>query len=107
MELLIDFALREAKNGTVQQTLSRPVNSGLNPAPSSSKRCDSALHPRFAGARMENAGEQLQRRALARSILADDTEGLATADVERYVMKRVKVAMEGAVVEGDEFLQAV
>ena len=105
---LVDLPLAEARGSRRSGRRCRArVNSGLKPAPSSSS---AATRPWITavpevGCRMP--GDDLQQRALARPVLADDAEGLAAFHVEADVVQRPKILMALQAVERQQFLQPV
>ena len=86
----------------LMKTFSRPEISGWKPAPSS---ISAEMRPSTrdgAAGRLGDAGDELQRRALARSVAADDAEGRALRHRERHVgqrrerLARLQVAQDAA-----------
>ena len=65
----------------LMKTFSRPVISGWKPAPSSIRAeiLPSDLDP--ARGRLGDPGDELEQRALARAVLADDAERLPFLDL--------------------------
>ena len=61
---------------------SRPVSSGWKPVPTSSKRADTAEDLGVTGRGLGDPREDLQERALAGAVAADDAEHLTLADLE-------------------------
>ena len=55
-----------------RKMFSRPVSSGWNPVPDLEQRSDAAADRRLARGRLGDAREDLQQRALARPVAADD-----------------------------------
>ena len=66
----------------LRYTLSRPLNSGLKPAPSSSSAETRPFIATLPDSGLENAGDDLQQRALAGSVLAHDAERFAALNFE-------------------------
>ena len=64
---------------------------GIEAASKLQQRGDSALDLNFSLRRRERAGDQLEERALARSVAADDAEPLAGPHIERDVSERPEV----------------
>src|SRR5438552_17286702 len=52
------------------------------------QRRDASVDANGSGGRLADAGDQLQHRALAGSIAADDAEGLSLGDVEGHALQR-------------------
>ena len=91
----------------LRKTFSRPVNSGLKPAPSSSS---AATRPRVVdapGGRLQRAADDLQQRRLARAVAPDDADRLAARDVEADVAQRPELAVVLAARAGEHLLQPV
>src|SRR5437879_3202321 len=81
------------------------------------ERADPSFYVDSAAVRLQNAGQQLKRCALPRPVAADDSQGLALRDVERYVPQRpefaalqlrsVTAADQSAHNRGDEVAQRI
>ena len=74
----------------LMKTFSRPEISGMEAGAELDERRDPALDVHGAARRLGDAGDELQRRALARSVPADDAEGRALRHAERHVLQRGK-----------------
>src|SRR5579872_2201795 len=67
-----------------------------------------SVHSDLALCRRGEAGDQAQQSALARSVPADDSDGLATGDLERHIFDGVEIDLLTALpVSGDVFAQKV
>src|SRR5262249_39319622 len=65
-------------------------NLGMKPGAELDQRRNAAVDANGALRRLGDAGDQLQRRALAGAVAADDAVGRASRDRERYVGGRGK-----------------
>ena len=74
----------------LMNTFSRPEISGWKPAPSSMSAEMRPFTFTVPRRRLRDACHQLQRRALARSVAADDAVGRAGGHVERHALQRRK-----------------
>ena len=74
-------------------TFSRDVSSGLKPDAELDERRQAARHPDPAGVGRVDARQDLQQRALAGAVAADDAEELALVDVEGDVAQRAQLAV--------------
>ena len=64
------------------------MNSGLKPVPKFEQRCHAAVDGDVAVGRMQYARDNLQQRAFAGAVLADDAERLAALNLEADVIER-------------------
>ena len=69
---------------------SRPVRSGTIPAPTSISGATLPMHGNASGGRLGDAGQQLEQRALAGAVVADDAEHFALLDREVDVVQRLE-----------------
>ena len=83
------------------------VNSGLKPAPSSSSAETRPFTATVPDGGLQNAGDDLQQRALAGAVLADDAEGLAALDLEADIVQRPEILVALQPVEGQQLLEPV
>src|SRR5579872_2478996 len=67
----------------------------MEPSADLKQRPDSAAHPRAAFGRHCDARQQLQQRALAGAIAADDADRLAAFDGERNIAQRPQILQFG------------
>ena len=67
---------------------SRPVSSGWKPVPTSSRLPHRPSMLDVALGRLGDRDEDLEQRALARAVAADDADDLALLDLERDVSQR-------------------
>ena len=72
----------------LMKTFSRPEISGMEAGPELDERRDAALDGHGPGRGLRDAGDELQRGALARSVPADDAEGAARRHREGDVRER-------------------
>ena len=72
--------------------LSRPERSGLKPAPSSSSEVTRPVRFDAPAVGLEDAGDDLQQRALAAAVVPDQPERLAAGDVETDVARAQNVS---------------
>ena len=77
----------------LRTTFSRAVSSRLKPTPELDERGQPPGDPDRAGVGPVDAGEQLQQRALAGAVAADDAEELALADLEGDAVERLQLAV--------------
>ena len=103
-KLRVDLLAGEPQNRGVEVDVSRPVNSGLKPAPSSSSAATRPRTSNVAVGGMKNAGDDLQQRAFAGAVLADDAEGLAALDLEADIVERREVVVEGDAIQAQQVL---
>ena len=73
------------------KTFSRPVSSGWKPAPSSSERGQPAPRHDLALVGLQDPGDALQQRRLARAVVAENADGRALLDVDVDVVERDEV----------------
>ena len=74
----------------LMKTFSRPEISGWKPAPSSIERGNAAVHRHGTGRRLRDARHELEQRALARAVPADDAKRTPRRQRERHVPDRRK-----------------
>ena len=72
----------------LRKMFSRPVSSGWKPVPTSSRLATRPVIVDAARGRLGDAAEDLQQRALARAVAADDADDLALLDLEGDVLQR-------------------
>src|ERR1700691_2483896 len=65
------------------------------------------LHRQRTDCGVQNASHHLQQRALARSVLAHDAEGLAAADLEADIVQGPEIPVALEPVEREQLLQPV
>ena len=96
--------------------LSQPLASGSKPSEISNKRADAARHAARAGGRRVDAGQQLQQRALAGAVVADDAHAFALfhaqvdvlegLDFQHILLAAAKQAVEQVVLQARAALTA-
>ena len=72
---------------TVQVDVLPPRQLVVKPRSHLEQRSDAACHVDAAGGRISDPGEDLQQRALAGSIAADEADDLALLDLERHAVQ--------------------
>ena len=72
-------------------TFSRPDSSGWKPAPSSSSDASRPRDAHLAGRRREDAGDALEQRRLARTVVPEDADRLALVDLAADVVQRLEL----------------
>jgi hypothetical protein len=90
-DLLVGLAPRHPHQRGGQIDVLAPGVLGMEAAAQFQQRADPPRHPDRAGGRLDHAGDDFQQRGLARAVLAHQPEGLAAADLERYVVERAEV----------------
>ena len=74
----------------LMKTFSRPEISGVESGAELDERRDAAVDAHRAARRLGDAGDELQRGALARAVAADDAEGRSLRHAERDIRQRRK-----------------
>src|SRR5690606_2430786 len=69
-----------------------PAELGVEARAELEQRSDAAFDVDFAVRRLRDPGEELEQRALARAVLADDADGAALRDVQVDVAQRPELA---------------
>lgn len=103
---LVDLPVRESEDGGVQVDVVPAREFRVESRSELEERGDPATNGGGTGSGSQDAGENLEKCAFARSVLADDTKGLASMDIEGNVAECPEVLMEGEAVECEEFLEA-
>ena len=86
----VDLALGEAEHDAVDEDVLAAGNLRMESGAELDERRDAALHLHGAGRRLGDAGDELQRGALARSVAPDDAVGAPGRHVERHALQRRK-----------------
>ena len=73
------------------KTFSRPVSSGWKPGAELEQRGEPAARDDLALVRLQDPGDALQQRRLARAVVAEDADGRARLDVDVDVVERDEV----------------
>lgn len=108
-QLRRDLPLAHAENGAAQEHVLPSRELGVEAGPDLDERGEAAVDRDAAAGRRGDAGQQLQQRALARAVRADDAERGAARHVERHVAQRperLRVAADAAAVLLRDVLQA-
>ncbi len=101
-----DLALGQAEHDAVDEDVLAAGNLGMEAGAELDERGDRPLHRHRAGRRLRDAGHQLERRALARPVSADDAEGAARGTMNdtscqgRKRLVGLQVANDAALQEG-------
>jgi hypothetical protein len=82
VELAHDLVALHAEHGAVQKDVLASAQLRVEAGADLEQRADAAADARVAGRRLGDAREQLQQRALACAVAADDADGLAARDLE-------------------------
>ena len=104
-QLFAHLGRAEAEDGGIQGGVVPAAELGVKTSPELQDRGDVAARFQRAAARPGHAAQQLEQRALPRSVLADDPDRLAALDLERDVLQRRKDRMPRPA--GDHLHQAV
>ena len=101
----VDLAGGEAENGAVQIDVVAAAEFRIEAGAQFEQRRNAPVHGHLAAGGLQNSGHELQQRALARSVFADDAEGLALLDLEADVLQRPEVLV--MIAPGQQFLETV
>ena len=93
-------ALRHAEDGAVEEDVLAAGQLAVEAGADLEQRADAAVDPGRARGRLDDARQQLQKRALAGAVQADDADVLAAADLERRVPQRPELVLAMAVSSG-------
>ena len=88
VEAALDLAARHPQDGAVEEDVLAPRAVRVEAAAQLEERGDAAPEPHLARRRLEGARHDLEQRALARAVPADDADGLAPSHVEGHVAER-------------------
>ena len=88
VEALRDLALREPEHDAVDEDVLAAGDLGMKPGAELDERRDAAAAPSRAARRLRDAGDELQQRALARPVAADDAERAPARHGERDILQR-------------------
>ena len=103
VEALLDLALRQAEHDAVDEDVLAAGDLGVKAGAELDERRDAAVDAHGAARRLRDAGDELQRRALARAVAADDAEGASpsarvndTSVQRRERLARLQIAQDAA-----------
>ena len=82
VEPILDLALRQAEHDAVDEDVLAPRDLGMEAGAELDERGDPSLDADRAARRLRNAGDELERRTLARSVAADHAVGRSLRDGE-------------------------
>src|SRR5262249_28330344 len=105
VQVLVDVAPFEAVDGGVQIDVLDTGEVGVEARADLDQRADPPADLQHAGARSEDAGDQVQQRRLPGAVAPDDAEGLAGMDVDVDVSKRPQIAGPRNLSAQDRLLQ--
>ncbi len=88
IEPILNLPFREAEHDPVDEDVLATRNLGVKSRAELDQRRHAAVHAHDAAGPLRDPRDELQRRALPRSISANDTEGRALRDEERHVVQR-------------------
>ena len=88
VELRGDLLHRHAEDRAVEIDVLAPRQLGVKARADLEQGADAAADLRAAGGRRHDPRQDLEQRALARAVHADDADVLAAADIERRVLQR-------------------
>src|SRR5581483_6410318 len=88
VEAAVDLAPPHAEDRAAEVDVLAPAQLRVEAGSDLEQRADAAVDPSAAGRRLGDAREDLQQRALAGTVPADDPDDLAGPDVEREVAQR-------------------
>jgi len=93
VELLVDLRLLHAEERPAQIHVFAPRELGVKAGADLEQRRHASpdLRPPFG--RVRDAGEDLEQRALARAVQANDPEDLAMGNIERYIPERPEMGL--------------
>ncbi len=106
-ELAVHLFGGKPKNSRVQIHIIAARKLRIETGAELQQRRDPAIHIHRAGGWLQNTRADLQERALAAAIFADDAKGFAADDFEADVAQRPVILMKLAAVKGGKFLQTV
>ena len=98
----LDLALGQAEHDAVDEDVLAAGDLGMKAGAELDQRGDAAVDAHRAARRLGDAGDELQRGALARSVAADDAVGRSLRHRERHVgerrerLARLQVAQDAA-----------
>jgi hypothetical protein len=105
VEALLDLSAGESQHDAVDEDVLAPGNLWMKPRAEFDECRNPAVDPNGAAGRLGDARDDLEGRALAGSVPADDTERLALQHGTRHVLEReerlgwLKIAQEAALQE--------
>ena len=88
VELPVDLGPLHAEDGAIQVDVLPPGQLGMEAGADFQQRPDPPVDLGFAAGRLGDPGEDLQQRALAGAVAADDAENLALAHFKTDVPQR-------------------
>ena len=77
----------------------------MEAGPDLEQRRDAAVDRDRCRVGLDDAGEQLEQRRLARAVAADDADGLAVRDLERDAVERRELVVDAAPAADDRRLE--
>ena len=93
IEPALRLAAAEPEKHPVERDVLARGHLGVEPHPELDEWGHPSGHPHLPGVRSVDAGEDLQQRALARPVTADDPEELPLVDLERHIAQCTKLAV--------------
>ena len=107
VELAVHLARRKAEDGAVQVDILPAGVFRVEAGAQLEQGGNAAVNAKLAGARLEDACDDLEQRALSRAVCSDHAESLAAADSKRDVAERPVLLVVAAAVQGQQLAQPV
>ena len=104
---LVDLARRQPQDRTVEINVIATAELRVKSRAQFEQRRDASVDIDRAGRRMQDSGDHLQQRALARSVLSDNAERLAALHLEADVVERPEILVALQTIQRQQLLEAV